>query len=61
MDGDAVDKALELAREILPQGPVALEMAKKAIDTGISKEVRERKRGTGQRKEKETGAERRTK
>ncbi len=39
VEGDSYDKAIELAREILPQGPVALEMAKKAIDMGISKEV----------------------
>jgi methylglutaconyl-CoA hydratase len=30
-----LDRALELAREILPNGPVAVRMAKKAIDQGI--------------------------
>lgn len=35
-EGDAAyGKALELAKEILPQGPIALRMAKTAIDRGI--------------------------
>lgn len=32
---NAYDKALEVAREILPQGPVALRMAKLAINRGM--------------------------
>lgn len=31
----ALDKALQVAREIVPNGPVALRMAKKAIDLGL--------------------------
>lgn len=33
--GKAYDKALELAREILPNGPIAVRMAKEAINRGI--------------------------
>ena len=33
--GQALDKALELAREILPNGPVAVRMAKQAVDRGL--------------------------
>lgn len=33
--GKAYDKALDLAREILPNGPVAVRVAKEAIDRGI--------------------------
>ncbi|KNC83316.1 hypothetical protein SARC_04412 [Sphaeroforma arctica JP610] len=33
-EGDPLDKALELARNILPAGPVALRMAKQAISQG---------------------------
>lgn len=33
--GEAYDSALELAREILPQGPVALRVAKVAISQGV--------------------------
>ena len=32
--GSGYDKAVELAEEILPQGPIALRMAKLAIDKG---------------------------
>lgn len=35
----ALDKALNLAREILPQGPIALRMAKKAIDMGSELDI----------------------
>ena len=34
--GRALDAALALAREILPNGPVALRMAKQAVDQGIN-------------------------
>ncbi|XP_072919093.1 LOW QUALITY PROTEIN: enoyl-CoA hydratase domain-containing protein 2, mitochondrial [Hemitrygon akajei] len=38
--GDAAyQKALNLAREILPQGPVALKMAKQAINRGIEVDI----------------------
>jgi len=38
--GDAAfNKALELAKEILPQGPIALRMAKLAIDRGIEMDL----------------------
>ena len=33
--GQALDSALELAREILPNGPIALRAAKEAIDRGL--------------------------
>lgn len=33
--GQALDKALQLAREILPNGPVAVRMAKQAVDRGL--------------------------
>ncbi|WP_306591573.1 enoyl-CoA hydratase-related protein [Geothrix sp. 21YS21S-4] len=33
--GEALAAALELAREILPNGPVALRMAKRAVDRGM--------------------------
>lgn len=35
VEGSGYDKALELAKEILPQGPVAIRMAKLAVDKGI--------------------------
>ena len=39
-DGDAAfQKALELAKEIVPQGPVALRMAKKAINRGTEVDI----------------------
>jgi len=39
-EGDAAfQKALELAKEIVPQGPVALRMAKKAINLGIEVDI----------------------
>ena len=33
--GEAMDKAIALSREILPNGPVAVRMAKRAVDRGI--------------------------
>lgn len=33
--GGAVESALELAREMLPRGPIAVRMAKRAIDSGM--------------------------
>ncbi|KAJ3058476.1 hypothetical protein HK102_010484 [Quaeritorhiza haematococci] len=38
-DGSAYDKALELARQIIPQGPVAIRMAKTAIDKGAELDI----------------------
>ncbi|KAI9205542.1 ClpP/crotonase-like domain-containing protein [Polychytrium aggregatum] len=35
VEGSAFDKAVELAQEILPQGPIAIRMAKLAVDRGI--------------------------
>eukprot|EP01138_Halocafeteria_seosinensis_P006653 gb/GECG01006801.1/.p1 GENE.gb/GECG01006801.1/~~gb/GECG01006801.1/.p1 ORF type:complete len:326 (+),score=48.40 gb/GECG01006801.1/:1-978(+) len=37
--GSAYDKALELAKEITPNGPVALRMAKEAISRGMQTDV----------------------
>jgi len=34
--GKAYDKALEIARKILPKGPVAIRAAKSAIDKGLA-------------------------
>ena len=39
VDSDAYSKAVAVAAEILPQGPVALRMAKKAISEGISHDL----------------------
>lgn len=36
--GKAVEAALELAREILPNGPIALRAAKEAIDQGLDRD-----------------------
>jgi methylglutaconyl-CoA hydratase len=33
--GKAMDRALEIAREILPNGPIALRMAKQAVNRGV--------------------------
>jgi len=33
-EDSAIEKSLEIARSILPQGPVAIRMAKLAIDRG---------------------------
>lgn len=37
--GNAEAKSLELAREILPNGPVAIRMAKQAVDRGSEVDV----------------------
>ena len=34
-ENHAYDKAVEIAAEILPQGPIALKMAKNAINRGM--------------------------
>ena len=34
-ENEAYNKALEIAKEILPQGPIALKMAKNAINRGM--------------------------
>ncbi|ORY51264.1 ClpP/crotonase [Rhizoclosmatium globosum] len=39
VDGVAYEKALEIAREILPAGPVATRMAKLAIDKGMQVDI----------------------
>jgi methylglutaconyl-CoA hydratase len=33
--GNALESALDLAREILPNGPIALRMAKRAVNGGM--------------------------
>lgn len=39
VETSAFEKALELAREIVPQGPIALQMAKIAIDGGLDRSL----------------------
>ncbi|KAI9351385.1 ClpP/crotonase-like domain-containing protein [Obelidium mucronatum] len=39
VDGVAFEKAIEIAREILPAGPVATRMAKLAIDKGVQVDI----------------------
>ncbi|KAJ3255113.1 hypothetical protein HDU77_003796 [Chytriomyces hyalinus] len=39
VEGVAYEKALEIAREILPAGPIATRMAKQAIDKGVQVDV----------------------
>ncbi|KAJ3231120.1 hypothetical protein HDU81_003983 [Chytriomyces hyalinus] len=39
VEGVAFEKALEIAREILPAGPIATRMAKQAIDKGVQVDV----------------------
>ncbi len=39
VEGSAYDKALEFAREIVPQGPIAIKMAKIAIDRGAELDI----------------------
>ncbi|KAN0019556.1 hypothetical protein ACTFIU_002772 [Dictyostelium citrinum] len=34
--GEAFDKAIEIAKQILPKGPIAIRMAKQAIDRGMN-------------------------
>ena len=40
-ENEAYNKALEIASEILPQGPIALQMAKNAINRGMEVEYDE--------------------
>jgi len=37
--GEAFNKCLEIARQIIPKGPVAIRMAKQAIDKGMSVDI----------------------
>jgi methylglutaconyl-CoA hydratase len=39
VETDPMDKALDLARSILPNGPVALRMAKLAMSNGLNKDL----------------------